>query len=122
MLRNMVQNLESWVRVRCSMKGDEDVVYHFKGIIHKWEPQGADATSPRRSTPLFGIDGFNIARCNKIKEGNTITAFQMYSRELVFYTDLNTGEVLDSWTNSKGQRVEVRSPSNGTVVTDCSGK
>ncbi len=56
---------------------------------------------------MFGFDGFNIARCDQVLEGNHEKAFQMYSRELVFYTDLHTGEVIEEWTNSKGQRVEV---------------
>jgi hypothetical protein len=95
------------MRLACSSDPDEDVVYYFKGRVYKWQPQIEDLTA-NPSKLLFGFEGFSVARCVKIEEGELKGGFQEYSREMVFYTDPNTGEILQEWTNSKGDRVEVR--------------
>ncbi len=45
--------------------------------------------------PLFGFEGFSYARL--IDEGNGV--YQKVLREVGFYTDLKTGEILEEWVN-----------------------
>jgi hypothetical protein len=95
------------MRLSCSLDPDEDSIYHFKGRVYKWQPNIANSADQHSSVLLFGFEGFSVGRCEKIEEGKFQGGFQQYSRELVFFTDPSTGEILEEWTNSKGDVVEV---------------
>ncbi len=57
-----------------------------------------------RVKPLFGFEGFSFARLQDIGDG----VYQKLLREVGFYTDLQTGEVLEHWDNPyTGERVKV---------------
>ncbi len=57
-----------------------------------------------RVKPLFGFEGFSKARLVDIGDG----VYQKLLREVGFYTDLATGEVLESWENPyTGETVKV---------------
>jgi hypothetical protein len=73
-------------RVRCATDGS-DVVTSWRGSIYARIP-GAEV---RR---LFDIAGMNVARCQRDAGG-----WLLLSRELMFYLDPETGEVLHRWTN-----------------------
>jgi hypothetical protein len=45
--------------------------------------------------PLFGFEGFSVTRLIDNGDGS----YQKLLRETVYYTDLQTGEVLESWLN-----------------------
>lgn len=81
-----------------SLDGSESV-FHIKGWVYGFIP----GERPRK---LFGYDGFNVRRLLPVpdREGDLYFA----SRELLFYTDPESGEVLREWDNPyTGEKVEV---------------
>lgn len=44
---------------------------------------------------LFGVEGFSFVRMKKLEDGS----YRRMLREIVFYTDLETGEILKEWHN-----------------------
>ena len=49
----------------------------------------------RRLEPLFGYEGFGMTRTFQVGE----YAWQKLHKEVSYYTDLKTGEVMDTWRN-----------------------
>ncbi|MEC3947488.1 DUF1838 family protein [Sphingobium sp. HWE2-09] len=45
--------------------------------------------------PLFGVDGFSVVRVKKLEDGG----WRRMLREIVFYRDLESGEILKTWRN-----------------------
>lgn len=82
----------------------ESIFFHFSGKITAFNFGEAAA-------PLFGLAGFNVRRRFE-HEG----AVYMLSREIAFYLDLKSGEVLKTWQNFKtGQIVAVPPLQNDPV-------
>lgn len=44
---------------------------------------------------LFGVDGFSVVRTKRLEDGS----WRRMLREIVFYRDLETGKILESWHN-----------------------
>ncbi len=78
--------LESYVRVVGDTSGKPYVAY-AEGTVFAVIP-GAKAR------PVFGVRVVGVGRYERIEGG-----YQRLSREIGFYTDLNTGEILDHWQN-----------------------
>lgn len=88
-------DLDQFMRVRASDDG-RDVVVWFAGEIHAWVPG-----EPARH--LFGFEGFNVARAVPADGG-----WDLLSREAVYYLDVDSREVLQTWTNPyTGREVDV---------------
>lgn len=49
----------------------------------------------RRLVPLFGYEGTGVTKCRMTPEGN----LQMRGKETGYFTDVQTGEVIDTWRN-----------------------
>ncbi|GIT37224.1 MAG: hypothetical protein Ct9H300mP6_10920 [Gammaproteobacteria bacterium] len=50
----------------------------------------------------------NIRQCDTVKDSKRGNGYRMVSRELLFYQDPKTGEILDQWTNPwTGETVDV---------------
>ncbi len=82
----------------------EDVFFHFNGKINAFNFGEA-------ATPLFGLSGFNVRRRFE-HEGSVY----MLSREIAFYLDLQSKEILKTWQNVKtGKIVEVEPLHNDPV-------
>lgn len=45
--------------------------------------------------PLFGVEGFSVVRTKRLEDGS----IRRMLREIVFYRDLETGKILDTWHN-----------------------
>jgi hypothetical protein len=45
--------------------------------------------------PLFGVEGFSFVRTKRLEDGS----WRRMLREIVFYRDLHTGKILDTWHN-----------------------
>ncbi len=89
-----------------SLDGDETIGY-IDGWVFGYVPG-------ERPQKLFGLEGYNIRRLIPVPEveGDLYSA----SREVLFYTDPETGEVLDDWTNPyTGETVEVFDIKNDPV-------
>ena len=67
--------------------------------------------------PLFAVEGFSFTRTLRLPDGN----WRRLLREIVFYRDLETGKILESWQNPyTGERVNVvpiaNDPFNFTIA------
>lgn len=45
--------------------------------------------------PLFGMDGFSVVRTIRLPDGN----WRRLLKEMVFYRDLQTGKIMETWRN-----------------------
>jgi hypothetical protein len=105
-----------YFRTAIARPDGRDMVYYWKGSVYLSVP--GDVFAPpypgapgnyyahgggNGGTPLFGFEGYNIRRVVPYVDPETglesDTDFIMATREIVFYTDPATGEVLDEWTN-----------------------
>ena len=53
--------------------------------------------------PLLGIEGIGVTRFETQDDGSV----QVFHREIGYYSDVRTGEYVDTWTNPLGGKVEV---------------
>ncbi len=85
-LSDPATQLESYVRVVGDTSGKPYVAY-AEGTVYAVIP-GAKAR------PVFGVRVVGVGRYERIAGG-----YQRLSREIGFYTDLETGEILERWQN-----------------------
>jgi len=96
---------ESMMKLRCSLDPSQDVVAWWKGTLFQQE-------TGKAPVPLMGFEGYNICRSEKQADGT----WRMLSRELTFYRDLKTGQILESWDNPiSGKRNTVVDVANDPV-------
>lgn len=67
--------------------------------------------------PLFKVEGFSVVRTKRLEDGS----WRRMLREVVFYRDIETGEILKRWTNPyTGENVRVvpiaNDPFNFTIT------
>ncbi len=97
-LRTGRGNQLAYARIQGDLDYGKQKYFWFKGYVYAVEPQ-------KRLQNLFGAQGFGAIRLLKGEDG----AIRRLCREIIVYTDLNTGEVLESWKNplNNGEVVEV---------------
>lgn len=94
-LSDPAQQLEAYVRANGDTSGRASATW-ATGTVYGYVP----GEKPR---PLFGLEVFGMSRYQRIDGG-----YLRLSREVGYYTDLNTGAVLTRWFNPWLQRdVEV---------------
>ncbi len=75
----------------------KDMIFTIRGYAYALIPG-------QRPMKLFGLDGYNIRRKVETPEKD---GFFIATREVVFYTDLRTGEIIDEfenpWTKEKNE-------------------
>jgi hypothetical protein len=74
----------------------EDMVYHIKGKAYAYIPGDIYSSKLKHGAPLFGVEGYNIRKAVQIKGTDDL---MVMTREIVFYTDLKTGEIIKEWKN-----------------------
>lgn len=67
----------------------KDMIFTIRGWAYSFIPG-------ERPKKLFGLDGYNIRRRVETPEKD---GFFIATREVVFYTDPKTGEIIDEWNN-----------------------
>jgi hypothetical protein len=97
----------AFVRLRGDTNGS-DVIADWHTTVFIVEPG-------KRAMPIMRLDGFNVGRAIKKDDGT----YQWLSREVAYYRDLKTGNILDKWENPlTGQTNDVlqvvNDPVNGT--------
>ena len=98
---------EALVKMRCSLDPQEQVLLWWEGTLFAQEPE-------KKAAPLMGFEGYNICRAEKLADGT----WRLVTRELTFYRDLATGQIIDEWDNPfSGERVEVVHVANNPVNT-----
>ena len=80
-------SLMALIRMRGSADGRE--------VYADWRTTAWAVVPGQRMRPLFRLDGFNVARMEAQSDGG----WRMLSREVAYYRDLTTGEVLKTWKN-----------------------
>jgi len=81
-------NLKAFIKVRGSLTDNEEVIYYANGKIYGF-------VGGERDKPLMGFQMYNIARSIKTGEGE----YELLTNEVLLYTDLKTGEVLEKIEN-----------------------
>lgn len=96
-------------KVQCSMKDGEPVVYHWSGEVFS-RVEG----EPDRK--LFDLQGMNVRQCVTVTDPVRGTGVRQVSRELMFYLDPKTGQILRRWDNPwTGKAVDVVHVANDPV-------
>lgn len=100
---------EALMKMRCSLDPKEEVIAWWKGTLFQ-----QDVDPGKAPVALMGFEGYNICRGEKLEDGT----WRLLSRELTFYRDLKTGEILKTWDNPmSGERNTVVDVANDPVNT-----
>ncbi|CAF2106539.1 unnamed protein product [Rotaria magnacalcarata] len=106
-----VFNLAEFLRLRCSLNPNEQVITTWKGsaYLHLYQMP---------VNHVFDIIGMNIARCLNDSKNQEII---LTTRETQLYVDVNTGKKLITWTNPyTGNNVSVMHVANDPVQSTLS--
>jgi hypothetical protein len=96
-------------KIQCSMKDGEPTVYWFHGEAFARVPG-------ERDRKLFNVDGMNVRTCVTVEDPQRGKGWRLVSRELLFYVDPKSGELLRNWTNPwTNQTVAVLQTANDPV-------
>jgi len=96
-------------RVQCGTADGTPAVYQFGGKVYS-----RVAGEPDRL--LFLAEGMNVRQCVAVTDPVRGKGYRLVSRELLFYLDPVTGEVLREWKNPfTGETVEVMHVHNDPV-------
>ncbi len=101
--------LEISKRFQCGEADGLEAVWHFSGNIYSRVPGERDKL-------LFRGDGYNVRRCVAVEDPKRGTGYRLISREIWFYLDPQTGEVVNQWTNPwTDEKVDVMQIHNDPV-------
>lgn len=96
-------------RLQCGEADGEPAVYY-------WSGRGYSRVRGERDRHLFNLEGMNIRQCVSVTDPERGTGYRQVSREIMLYTDPETGEVLREWENPwTGETVEVMHVANDPV-------
>lgn len=96
-------------KMQCSTVDSEPSIYWFHGESFSRVPG-------ERDRKLFNVEGMNIRTCATVIDAKRGTGWRLVSRELLFYTDPKSGELLKKWTNPwTGAEVAVVQTANDPV-------
>jgi hypothetical protein len=97
------------VKMYCSLTDGVPTLYWWSGSVYARVPG-----EPQRK--LFGVQGMNMRQCTSRTDPVRGFGYRSVSREVMFYLDPKTGEVLRTWTNPwTGKDVEVVHVANDPV-------
>ena len=96
-------------RIQCGEADGKQAVYHFSGKIYS-----RVAGEPDRL--LFLAEGMNVRQCVAVSDPVRGKGYRLVSREVLFYLDPKTGQVIRQWANPwSGETVEVMHINNDPV-------
>jgi len=98
-------NFMSLLKLRGDLSGD-DFFFAFPGQAWAMVPQ-------EKNYKCFRTFGFGSGRYEKMEDG----VYRIFSREVLYYLDPDTGEILEEWSNPLlgGRKVEVAHIANDPV-------
>jgi hypothetical protein len=79
--------LDTFMRMRGSADGKE--------VFANWWVTMFAVVPGERPRPILRLDGYNVARFVKAEDGSA----QLITREVAYYKDLATGEIIKEWAN-----------------------
>jgi len=87
-----------------------------KNIVYWWHGDAFARRTGERDKLLFKVEGMNVRACVKDTHPDRGRGYRMVSRELLFYKDPKTGELLEEWENPwSGETVTVMHVANDPV-------
>jgi hypothetical protein len=96
-------------RVQCGEADGKPALYHFSGRIYSRVEGEPDRL-------LFLAEGMNVRQCVAVEDPKRGKGYRLVSREVLFYLDPKTGQVLRQWANPwSGETVEVMHIHNDPV-------
>ena len=96
-------------KVQCSSEDRRPTVYYWTGDTYSRVPGEPDRL-------LFRFEGMNVRQCVAVTDPVRGTGFRQVSREIMFYLDPATGQILDEWKNPwTGETVKVLHIANDPV-------
>ena len=96
-------------KVNCSTEDGGEALYWFAGNVYSRIPGEKDRL-------LFGVHGFNFRTCRTFSDPKRGPGYRSVSREMLIYTDKDSGEVIRNWKNPwTGEEVEVLPVANDPV-------
>jgi hypothetical protein len=101
--------LRAYRKLVVSLKDETPTVIWFQGRIYS-------RVAGERDRLLFSYQAFNVRQAKTLSEPGRGYGYRQVSRELLLYTDPQTGEVLRTWKNPwTGKDVEVLHVANDPV-------
>jgi hypothetical protein len=96
-------------KLQCSLTDGKPVTFW-------WHGQAFGRVMGQADKNLFGVNGMNTRRCVSVKDDARGVGYRLVSRELLFYTDTKSGEILRTWDNPyTGDKVDVLPVANDPV-------
>jgi hypothetical protein len=103
---------QHWVKTRSSLDSSQSTFLPWTGKIYAFTPG-------EKRKLLFKIVGMSVSRCIATQEGK----WDFTSRELTYYLNPETGEILKKWENPwTGETVAVMHVANNPVQGEFKGK
>jgi Protein of unknown function (DUF1838) len=107
--KNPDEALQITNKVFCANKPGEHALYWWQGSVYSRRPGEKDRH-------LFDVQGMNVRQCARLEDKVRGIGFRSVSRELLLYTDKDTGQLLKTWKNPwSGEDVEVIHVANDPV-------
>ena len=101
--------LEIMKRTQCGEADGVAAVYHWSGKVYS-------RVSGEPDRHLFNGEGMNIRQCVRVEDPKRGVGYRQVSREVMFYLDPKTNEVLRTWENPwSGETVDVMQIANDPV-------
>ena len=96
-------------KMHCSTEDGKNALYWWHGKVYSRVPGERDRV-------LFNVHGFNARACKGFNDPKQGPGYRSVSREMLIYTDPQTGQVLRSWKNPwTGEETEVLHVANDPV-------
>ncbi len=96
-------------RTQCGDADGKQAVYHFAGKIYSRVEGEPDRL-------LFIAEGMNVRQCVAVEDAKRGKGYRLVSREVLFYIDPKTGQILHQWANPwSGETVNVMHIHNDPV-------
>lgn len=101
--------LEIMKRTQCGEADGVPAVYYWSGKVYS-------RVSGEPDRHLFNGEGMNIRQCVRVEDPKRGVGYRQVSREVMFYLDPETNEVLRTWENPwSGETVKVMQIANDPV-------
>lgn len=101
--------LAAFRKIQCSTEDRRPTLYYWVGETYSRVPGEPDRL-------LFRFEGMNVRQCGTVPDPARGAGFRQVSREVLFYEDPVTGEIIDDWKNPwTGETVKVVHVANDPV-------
>jgi len=108
-LSNPEEAVKASRKIHCSLKDGEPVVFWWRGHVYSRRPGEKDRK-------VFNVEGMNTRACATVTNPQGGYGYRMVSREVMFYLDPETNQILRTWKNPwTGKDVEVIHVANDPV-------